>query len=287
MRPSIILLFLFGTFYNSAFAQSPPQPQTRQKTPHKTAPAQSSQLDQMGMTCAQILAMTSNEWILHFIEVTHLDAVNNPSGLLRAIAAYGKCYDTRTDRLAASLAKSGKGPLMGARGNFRDFDQALQSFTKKALAESQSPADAVKSAYAALYEKQFRYAFYQSYDQPAVKPAPSASAATALPSPKPATQPSAEADAPAIATPPAKKEVDPVTLAKNHFGELLSDLPDNRMHDIHAAFGQILVLNSVGASMQLAIYRYAIFLLEPPATQPPPPQAHASNANQPFAPPPF
>ncbi len=36
------------------------------------------------------------------------------------------------------------------------------------------------------------------------------------------------------------------------------------MHDLHAAFGQILVLNSVGASMQLAIYRYAIFVLEPP-----------------------
>lgn len=277
MRPPIILLFLLGIFHNSAFAQSPPQPQTRQKTPQKTAPAQSSQLDQLGMTCAQILAMTSNEWILHFIEVTHLDAVNNPSGLLRAIAAYGKCYDTRTDRLAASLAKSGKGPLMGARGNFRDFDQALQSFTKKALAESQSPADAVKSAYAALYEKQFRYAFYQLYDQPAVKPAPSA--ATALPSPKPATQPSAEADTPAIATPPAKKEADPVTLAKNHFGELLADLPDDNMHDLHAAFGQILVLNSVGASMQLAIYRYAIFLLEPP------PQA--GDSGQPFASPPF
>ena len=65
------------------------------------------------------------------------------------------------------------------------------------------------------------------------------------------------------------------------------------MHDLHAAFGDVLVRNSVGASMQLAIYRYAIFLLEPLSVQPSPPlgsPAHAAtvaNTAQPFAPPPF
>ena len=51
------------------------------------------------------------------------------------------------------------------------------------------------------------------------------------------------------------------------------------MHDLHAAFGEsVLVRNSVGDSMQLAIYRYAIFLLEPLSAQPSPPigtPAHA------------
>jgi len=300
MRAEILLAFLLTIFQCATFAQTQPQPQAQQKTPQRIAPAQSNQLDQLGMTCIQILQLSSTDWIAHFNEAASekpaLPPTKSAAGnvtasapdkkTLRAIAAYGKCYDARTDRLAAALAKSGKGPLMGARGNFRDFDQALQNFTKKALAESQPPADALKSAYAALYEKQFRYAFYQSYDQPTVKPAPAAASATP-PSPKTAPPPSLSADAPTTTAPPAKKDVDPVTLAKNHFGELLADLPDDNMHDLHAAFGQILVLNSVGASMQLAIYRYAIFLLEPPATQPPAPSAHAANSNQPFAPPPF
>ena len=226
------------------------------------------------MSCAQILQMTSSEWIA---KITTLDA-STTDGNLRGIRVYGNCYDQRTDRLAASLAKSGKGPLMGARGNFRDFEQSLQSFTKKALAESQPPADAVKSAYAALYEKQFRYAFYQSYDQQDAKPSPAAAARpgakveSAAPPASPQSPP-APAATPATNAPPATKEVDPFTLAKNHFGELLSDLPDDNMHDLHAAFGDVLVRNSVGASMQMAIYHYAIFLLEPPSDKsiaPPP-----------------
>ena len=79
------------------------------------------------MSCAQILQMTSSEWIA---KITSIDD-STADGNLRGIRVYGNCYDQRTDRLAASLAKSGKGPLMGARGNFRDFEQSLQSFTKE------------------------------------------------------------------------------------------------------------------------------------------------------------
>ena len=64
---------------------------------------------------------------------------------------------------------------MGARGNFGDFDHALNDFTAKALAATDPPADAQKKAYAALYAKQFRYDFYREYQQknfnpPAVHP---------------------------------------------------------------------------------------------------------------------
>ena len=294
MRAAIILALLL------TIPRGPVSAQSQQHTPAQQKP----DADRLGLTCAQILQMTSSEWIA---KITSIDA-STADGNLRGIRVYGTCYDQRTDRLAASLAKSGKGPLMGTRGNFRDFEQSLQNFTKKALAESEPPADAVKSAYAALYEKQFRYAFYQSYDLLAANPSPVAEAKTgtktdaptAAPPPKPAP-PSAlispeTVNAPATNAPPPAKVVDPISLAKNHFGELLSDLPDAKMHDLHAAFGDVLVRNSVGAGMQLAIYRYAIFLLEPLSVQPSPPlgspthaasAASVTNNSQPFAPPPF
>jgi hypothetical protein len=46
------------------------------------------------------------------------------------------------------------------------------------------------------------------------------------------------------------------------------------MYSLHAAFGEVLSRNAVGATIQLSIYRYVIFLLAPPS-------------DQPFAPPPF
>jgi hypothetical protein len=324
MRPAIVLAFLITLLHSVAFfpgfasAQSQPQPQTQQKVPpkaqQKAAAIQSSQTDEFGMTCAQILQMSSADWVAHFNEAAaekpaaspaksgaaNVPARNPADKTIRAIAAYGKCYDARTDRLAASLAKSGKGPLMGARGNFRDFEQAVQSFTVKALADSQPPADAVKSAYAALYEKQFRYEFYEAYDQQGAKPAATPSTktetktgSTAAPPPPiaapiPSSAPSTKSTpaaasttgaAGATTTPPAAAPVDPVTIAKNDFGGLLADLPDDKMHELHAAFGDILVRNSVGASMQLSLYRYAIFLIEPPPA--------AVDSGQASTPPPF
>lgn len=324
--------FLLGP----AFARPQPRPQSQQRAQHKSAPGAASQSnrsgpsDQLGMTCTQILQMDSTAWVMHFDELAaektskppakSSDANNSPSApaekTLLAVAVYGKCYDERTDRLAASLAKSRKGPPIRAQSNFRDFEHSLQSFTAKALAESQPPADAVKSAYAALYEKQFRYAFYQSYDHPVGMPSSTSESRTAgtktdvsaasrvsqpRPQPPTASTPAAslapsETPSPAAAAgsaPPRAEEVDPVTLAKNHFGELLGDLPDDNMHDLHASFGEVLVRNSVGATMQLSIYRYAIFLLEPPApaaansgeTSPSP--ANGGSSDQPFAPPPF
>ena len=279
MRPAILLVLLLSIPHGSVSAQS-----QQRRTPAQQKPDP----DRLGFTCAQILDMTSTEWIS---KITSIDD-STADGNLRGIRVYGDCYDQRTDRLAAALAKSGKGPLMGARGNFRDFEQALQNFSKKALAESEPPADGVKSAYAALYEKQFRYAFYQSYDQQPVASSSSvpAKSGSQIGASTPPAAPPTPASAPAPTETAAPKVVDPFTLAKNHFGELLSNLPEDKMHDLHAAFGDVLVRNAVGASMQLGIYRYAIFLLEP---LPPSPLGSASPAAgrgksaQPFAPPPF
>jgi hypothetical protein len=229
------------------------------------------------MTCAQILAMTSTDWVAHFNEQvgekTGSENKTSSEITIRALAAYGQCYDARTNRLAASLGKSGKGPLMGARANFRDFEQALNEFTAKALAATDPPADAVKKAYASLYEKQFRYDFYRSYAeqtpkapvQPAKTPAANS---PAKPAPSTATPP-------ATTTPPATlDDADPFTNAKNRFGELLNSLSDEKLREIHKAFGGIFSGGPVSNDTKLAVYHYAIFCLEPSSATP-------------FSPPPF
>jgi hypothetical protein len=196
---------------------------------------QSTSADRLGLTCAQILQILSSDWVKKFTSTS--DAT--PESTIRAITAYGKCYDARTNRLAAALGKSGKGPLMGARGNFGDFERSLTDFTAKALAATDPPADSVKKACAALYEKQFRYDFYRQYEQRNFNPPPLTA-----------------------------EESDAFTKSKNHFGELLGLLPEDKMHQLHAAFGDIFAAGGVPDATKIAVYRYAIFLLESPAEKP-------------------
>ncbi len=245
--------------------------QSRAESTHKTGG------DRMGMTCAQILQMTSSEWIE---KITSMDD-SQEDGKLRGIKSYGKCYDERTDRLAASLKRLRKGPSVLARRDFANLMAALDDFAAKALTDSQPPGDALKRAYAALYEKEFRYEFYHSYELKAyASRLPTEAAPESSPGPKapPAANP------PAAGAKAAKVPVSEMTLAKNHFGELLDALPPDKLHEMHAAFGKVVEL-PIASDEELAIYRYAIFVLEPSA-----PGAGASGpapAAQPFAPPPF
>jgi hypothetical protein len=265
----VFLVVLSASFVT---AQSHPVP--------KSAPSHAN-ADQLGMTCPEILQMSSTDWVAKFNAAKGADTPTT----VRAINAYGKCYDARSNQLAASLAKNGKGPLMGARGNFQAMEKALKTFSAKALVDSQPPADAVKSAYATLYEKQFRYEFYEAYAPKQISPSDS-TATAASPSAKPVPPPAASlANSNAATSDPtaaadAKRQAqkasdaDPVTQAKNHFGELLGNLPDQQMHDLHGSFGEILGPNDASPRTQLLVYRYAIFLLESPG-------------DKPFSPPPF
>lgn len=205
----------------------------------QTRAAKKADSDRHGLTCAQILGMPSTEWVAKYKEK---DASAEAS--IRALAAYGQCYDARTNRLAALLAKTRKGPLIGARGNFRDFEKALDDFTSKALGTRNPSKSAETTAYAALYAEQFRYKFYRSYETREfhVEPTP--------------------------------EDLDALGFAKNHFGELLNALPEDKMRGVHAAFGHIFEGNPLAEEWRLEIYRYAISLLEPPSPTP-------------FAPPPF
>jgi hypothetical protein len=246
--------------------------QTRPKSTRK------ADADRMGMTCPQILQMSSSEWIAKVASTSD----SSEDAQLRGIRSYGKCYDERTDRLAVSFARSRKGPSLRARSNFRDLLAALDDFTSKALADSQPPGDAVKKAYTALYEKQFRYAFYQSYEAKAS--APGHATAGAL---EPASAPK---NGPAAGTPPANVKpsaapLSDMTRAKNRFGELLDALPPDKLHEMHEAFGKVVEVQPIASAQELAIYHYAIFALEPSA-----PRAGATKdapAAKPFAPPPF
>jgi hypothetical protein len=214
----------------------------------QTHPTSKPDPDRLGMTCAQILAMTSTDWATHFNDKFSKKAGNDEKisaeGTVRALAVYGKCYDARTDRLVAALGKSGKGPLMGARRSLRDFEQGLNDFSAKALDACDPPADGAKKASAALYAKQFRYKFYRSYET---------------------RQFHAE---------PTPEDVEALGLAKNQFGVLLSALPEDQMRGVHAAFGQIFEKSKIAEEWRLEIYRYAISILEPPSATP-------------FSPPPF
>jgi hypothetical protein len=239
-------IFISLLFASANFAQA------------KGAQDQRGNSERLGMTCAQVLAMSSTDWVAKFTATKGA----TPKSTVLAMEAYAKCYDARTDRLAASLAKAGKGPLMGARANFHDFEEALNNFTAKAFSVGQTPADAVKTACAALYEKQFRYSFYQSYQQkPPKEPAPTAKdASAALADPAvPATN---------VQSPSAARITDPMSLAKNRFGEILAALADDERHQIHLAFGEIFEKNSIGEQWKLEIYRYAIFILESPKNTP-------------------
>lgn len=251
MKPGTILaIWMLGA---SAFAGA------------QTRPTQSaSAVDRRVAPCAQILQMTSADWVAKSNQQN--DAT--PQAALQAIAAYGKCYDGRTSRLAASLGKSGKGPLMGARGNFGDFQKGLDNFTIKALAAANKEPGTQEAAYAALYEKQFRYLFYQSYEQKAAK------------QPSRAEKDEKDASAtPAAATAPTQTSAaapitEPMTLAKNRFGELLAALPEDKRREIHRAFGEIFEKGPIGEQWKLEVYDYAISILESPK-------------DKPFSPPPF
>jgi hypothetical protein len=210
----------------------------------RPAQTRAADADRLGLSCPQILQMSSATWVAHFAEKAGTPGHAAAPATVRAITAYGKCYDARTNQLAASLGKGGRAPLMGALGNFRDFQKALDDFTTKALAVSDKLPGTQEAAYAGLYEKQFRYEFYQRYEQ-------------RISGGRPLTA----------------EEAAEYSKAKNRFGEFLGLLPEDKAHIIHSAFSQIFDGGPVTDITKLELYRFAISVLESPkdkAFSPPP-----------------
>lgn len=113
------------------------------------------------MPCQEVLKMSSTDFVHKYTKI-HGD---NTIEITKAIYAYGNCYDQAQDEILDQLNKQGKGPLMGASGNFKDFETALNNFTKTAsdLCTPDGTFKQVSHAYAMLYQKQFRHLFYLSY----------------------------------------------------------------------------------------------------------------------------
>jgi hypothetical protein len=205
------------------------------KSPQRTPSA----AERLGLTCTQILAMSSSDWVAKFNQ----EKSSSTEGTVRAAAVYGHCYDARTDALAESLSRKGAGPSKRARADFVGFETALKDFVAKAVADAQATPDATKIAYIDLYEKQFPRWFYTPYAEGNLKPTLTA------------------------------EESDQFTKAKNRFGELLGLLPEDKAREVHEAFGEIVGTHEVSLPMKLALYRYTIFILEPRTEKPfsPPP----------------
>src|ERR1700684_3306163 len=90
----------------SARGQGTPVEARSQQQTQKKHPAPAANANPELMPCGQILAMSSTDYIGKTM------AVNDSAldGQLRGARKYGSCYDARTDALAASLERSGKGP---------------------------------------------------------------------------------------------------------------------------------------------------------------------------------
>jgi hypothetical protein len=260
--------------------------------------------DRLGMPCAQILKMTSADWVTWYDAKTRREPADLADFQERATGAYGKCYDARTDALAASLTRSGKGPSKAARAEFTAFETDLKNFETKAVGEAkpaqksdpdfgQQTRDADKFArryFADLYEKQFRYEFYKEFEEKSVNPARPTPTAAKPTAPAPGVKSSSTSVAPNGKTPAASpsgdasstpheptaeerahSDADPVTQAKNRFGKILEALPEEQMHEVHSAFSEVIGAHAMSESMRLAVYRYAIYLLQPAGATPPEP----------------
>jgi hypothetical protein len=203
----------------------------------QTRTTQGPDPDRVGLSCAQILAMSSSEWVAKFNSARGA----TPEATVRAVHVYGQCYDARTDRLAVSLGKSGRGPRMVARKEFTKLEEALNDFSEKALAATDPPADMVKTAEAELYKKHFRYLFYGDYVE------------------------HLSHDEIFSAT---SEDAGDIGKAKNHFGELLDTLPGDKLRQVHEAFAIVLNQAAFGKNMKLQIYLYAIYCVDPSSAAP-------------------
>lgn len=113
------------------------------------------------LDCKLVLAKPSQAWIT---AASEKQGGSTPA-LVHAISQYANCMDKNAQELHAYMIKSGHYPLMGANGNFRDFTEALQSFTKLALKITATGGtwDNTQAAYTNLYQKQFTLLFYAPY----------------------------------------------------------------------------------------------------------------------------
>lgn len=111
--------------------------------------------------CNIVLSQNSSDWVRTYVKAYG----DNTLEQVKAIYQYGVCYDQKLVALKQKLNAQNKSPLMGAAGNFRDFEAARTAMVEKALAVCgiDGSFKRIMRANADLYGKQFQYYFYQRY----------------------------------------------------------------------------------------------------------------------------
>ena len=115
----------------------------------------------IAQNCSEILKQPSQQ----FINTESEKNGDTTIARVNAINIYQNCYQKKIDQLKNKLDQSGQGPLMGARGDFGDMENALNQLTDYALKITATGGtyDQIKTAYAKLYVLAFKNIFYQSY----------------------------------------------------------------------------------------------------------------------------
>jgi len=111
--------------------------------------------------CNVVLSQDSSDWVKTYVKAYG----DNTLEQVKATYQYGVCYNQKLSALKQKLDAQNKGPLMGATGNFRDFEAARTAMVEKALAVCSIDGSykRILRANADLYGKQFQYYFYQQY----------------------------------------------------------------------------------------------------------------------------
>ncbi len=111
--------------------------------------------------CDIVLSQNSSDWVRTYVK-TYGD---NTLEQVKAIYQYGVCYDQKLAAVKQKLNAQNQSPLMGANGNFHDFEAARIAMVEKALSVCgiDGSFKRIMRANADLYGKQFQYYFYQQY----------------------------------------------------------------------------------------------------------------------------
>lgn len=169
--------------------------------------------------CNQVMSTSSQNWIAKQKET--LDGINR----------YSDCYMGKLDDTLRKLNEAGKGPLMGANGDFNDMQLALQKFTDTGLDATQ--ANQTTRAYVGLYQQQFRNYFYQGYQAHPLLPTATS---------------------------------DQVSAAKAILEKELALFPEKKSSELKQLFNDFYNEATNLGMPPIAIYRHATFILKKPGS---------------------
>ncbi len=186
-------------------------------------------------SCENVLKEPSVSWINKASDKQNGSTI----AIVGAIMQYSNCVDKNTDKIYAKMLKNGNYPLMGAEGNFENFTNALDDFTKLALntTETGHSWDNLQVAYVKLYQKEFKLLFYQYYIGRNNNP---------------------------VLTRIEKTKRPGLLVAKVYFEKIIKQFTPEQQKALRRSFNHLLtVATTENGFKKIYIYNYAIYMLQP------------------------